>query len=286
VELLERDRQLEALDGWLREAATGQGRVALVGGEAGVGKTALVGRFREVARGRARVLVGACDALSTPRPLGPLLDIAASTGGELDRLMSQDAPRDRIFRAALAELGAGLTPTVAVIEDAHWADEATLDLLRFLGRRLEAVRALLIVTYRDDEVGPRHPLRLLFGDLATTASIRRLGLAPLSEAGIRTLALGSGLDPILLHRLTGGNPFFATEALADKTVASGIPATVADAVLARASRLPPPAREALDAAAVIGSPIAPDLLATVAGAAAEAIEACVAGGMLVAAGRA
>jgi predicted ATPase len=170
-----------------------------------------------------------------------------------------------------------------VIEDAHWADEATLDLLRFLSRRMDAVRALLVVTYRDDEVGPRHPLRLLLGDLATTASIRRLEVPPLSEAGIRTLALGSGFDPSSLHRLTGGNPFFATEALANMAAtASAIPVTVSDAVLARASRLPPPARETLDAAAVIGSPIDPDLLTEVVGATAESIEACLIGGMLVA----
>jgi predicted ATPase len=81
MDLLERERHLEALDGWLREAAAGQGRLALVGGQAGVGKTALVGRFCRAARGRAGALRGACDALSTPRPLGPLLDVAAEVGG-------------------------------------------------------------------------------------------------------------------------------------------------------------------------------------------------------------
>src|SRR5690349_1204341 len=121
MDLLERERHLEALDGWLREVAAGQGRMVLVGGEAGVGKTALVGRFRQVARGRARVLFGACDALSTPRPLGPLLDIAIEAGGELDRLVTEGAERDRVFRAALSELNAGLVPTLAIVEDAHWA---------------------------------------------------------------------------------------------------------------------------------------------------------------------
>ena len=112
------------------------------------------------------------------------------------------------------ELGGSLMPTLAVIEDAHWADEATLDLLRFLGRRLNAVRALLIVTYRNDEVGLKHPFRLLLGDLATTMTIRRLDLTPLSEDSIRALAEGSGRDPTALHQLTGGNPFFASEVLA------------------------------------------------------------------------
>src|SRR5688572_6091325 len=137
MDVLERDEQIAALDGWLREASAGQGRLALVGGEAGVGKTVLVNRLCQLAHGRARVLRGACDALSTPRPLGPLLDIAAGIGGELDRLLSEGAPRERVFRAALAALRSTLTASLAIVEDAHWADEATLDLLRFLGRRLE-----------------------------------------------------------------------------------------------------------------------------------------------------
>ncbi len=287
MELLERGEHLDLLEGWLREATAGQGRLVLIGGEAGVGKTALVDRVCRIAHGRARVLLGACDALSTPHPLGPLHDISASAGGELARMLREGAPRDQVFRAALAELSGGLTPTLAVVEDLHWADEATFDLLRYLGRRLDAVRALVVVTYRDDEVGPRHLLRSLLGDLATTTSIRRLGVAPLSEEGIRALAVESNIDSISLHRLTGGNPFFATEALAEMAASTtgGIPATVSDAVLARASRLPPHARETLDAAAVIGSPVRPELLSEVAGTTAEAIEACLAGGMLIPAGR-
>jgi DNA-binding CsgD family transcriptional regulator len=289
MHLLERELHVESLDGWLREAATGGGRLVFVGGEAGVGKTALVDHFCRSARGRARVLRGACDALSTQRPLGPLLDIAAAVGGELDRLLSEEAARDRVFRAALAEFSAGLTPTLAIVEDAHWADEATHDLLRFLGRRLAPVRALLLVTYRDDEVGPNHPLRVVLGDLATTAAIRRLHLAPLSVDGIRALVAaksgGTRHDPAAIYRLTGGNPFFASEVLADETAVAGrLPATVRDAVLARAARLPSEGREALDAAAAIGSPIAGALLAEVSGASAGAIEACLAGGMLLAVG--
>ena len=172
----------------------------------------------------------------------------------------------------------GLTPTLAVIEDVHWADEATLDLLRFLGRRLEPVRSSLVVTYRDDEVGPTHPVRSVLGDLATTKTVRRLRLSPLTEAGVRTLAGSSRLDPIALHRLTGGNPFFATEILAAEAGAAGdIPATVRDAVLARASRLTAAGRAALDAAAVIGSPVDADLLDDVAKPAPEAIDECLSG---------
>jgi DNA-binding CsgD family transcriptional regulator/tetratricopeptide (TPR) repeat protein len=279
--LLERDRHAAALEGWLRETAAGQGRLAFVGGEAGVGKTALIDQFRQVASGRARVLRGACDALSTPHPLGPLLDIAAEVGGELDRALRQGASRHEVFHAALTELSAGLTPTLVVIEDAHWADEATFDLLRFLGRRLSPLRALVLVTYRADEVGPNHPLRLAMGDLATTGVVRRLDLTPLSLEGIRTLAAGSGLDPAALHRLTGGNPFFAHEVLANPPGEGGIPPTVRDVVVARASRLSPAGRAALDAAAVIGSPIDAHLLIEAGETTTAAIDACLASGMLV-----
>ena len=284
MDLLERERQLGALDGWLREAAAGQGRLALVAGEAGVGKTALVGRLREAARGRARVLVGACDALSPPPPLGPLRDIAAAAGAGLDRLLAENAPRDRIFRAALAELGAGLAPTLAVVEDAHWADEATLDLLRFLGRRLGGVRALLVVTYRDDEVGPQHPLRVVLGDLATSATCRRLPLSPLSESAVRTLAAGSAVDPAGLYRLTGGNPFYVTEVLASGP--AGLSPTVRDAVLTRAARLTPVGRAALETAAAIGSTAEPWLLAAVLGPGVDAVDECLAAGLLRADGAA
>jgi DNA-binding CsgD family transcriptional regulator/tetratricopeptide (TPR) repeat protein len=284
MELLERERHLKALDGWLRETAAGEGRLVFVGGEAGVGKTALVDEFRRVAHGRARVLWGSCDARCTPGPLGPLHDIASDAGGELNRLLDRGASRDQVFRAALTEFRGGLTPSLVVIEDVHWADEATLDLLRFLGRRLEPLRSMIVVTYRDDEVGPAHPWRQVMGDLATTRAVRRLQLEPLSVDGIRALAAGSGFDSASLHRLTGGNPFFATEVLADEDAVGGIPATVRDAVLARAAWLSPEGRDALDAAAVIGSPISADLLMVVSEATAETVDECLAGGMLVFAG--
>ena len=289
MDLLERERHVEALDGWLREAAGGQGRLVFLGGEAGVGKTTLVNRFSQLVRDRVRLLRGTCDVLSTPRPLGPLLDFATSVGGDLDRALSDGAPRDQIFRTALTELGSGPNPTLAIIEDAHWADEATLDLIRFLGRRLDAVRMLLVITYRDDEVAFNHPLRFVFGDLATTSATRRLRLAPLSEEGVRALVARSSLDPAALHRLTGGNPFFASEVLANAAFTdsgSDIPATVRDAVLARASRLSPDGRAALDAAAVIGSPIDAKLLMEAGGIPAAAIDACLSGGTLVTVGHA
>ena len=195
------------------------------------------------------------------------------------RTLFHERDRGAVFRALLADLHRRTQPTVILFEDVHWADEATLDLLRFLGRRLATTPTLLIATYRDDEVGAHHPLRVTLGDLATAASVRRMSLPPLSEAAVRTLAAGTGLDTVALYRQTGGNPFYVTEALAAGE--SGIPPTVRDAVLARAARLSPAGRDTLEAAAVIGARVEPWLLAAITGPAAEPVDECLAVGMLV-----
>jgi predicted ATPase len=183
--LLERDAGLDELARVLQDAMSGEGRVALVSGEAGIGKTALVAWFTRQQRGAVRVLRGACDALFTPRPLGLLHDMAMQIQGNLLALLNANANRTTIFSAVLAELQG--RPTVAVFEDVHWADEATLDLLRFLGRRSARTSALLVMTYRDDELGLRHPLRSVLGDLAPLPTTCRLLLPPLTEAAVRTL---------------------------------------------------------------------------------------------------
>ena len=185
MELLERDAPLRELDVALKDAAAGEGRVALVSGEAGIGKTSLVERFTHEHRPTARALWGACDSLFTPRPLGPLHDIAAQTQGDLLARLTSESNRTAIFSIFLSELQH--ETTIVVIEDVHWADEATLDLLKYLGRRIQRTRALLIATYRDDETGPQHPLRLVLGDLATSTATRRLTLSPLSVDAVRTL---------------------------------------------------------------------------------------------------
>jgi DNA-binding CsgD family transcriptional regulator len=278
MQLLERASALETLGGWFAEARAGRGRLVLVGGEAGVGKTTLVNEFALRQRPVARVLWGACDPLTTPRPLGPLADVAPALGGRLDQLFHDEAPREVLFGALLERLRESRVATVLVIEDVHWADEATLDLLRFLARRLGAAASLLVVTYRDDEVGPQHPVQLLAGDLASSALVRRLRLAPLSRQAVAVLAGPHGLDPGALYERTGGNPFFVTEILAAGDEA--IPATVVDAVLARAARLSLPARQVLDAAAVMGSPVETWLLVEAVGAAPAQVDECVAAGML------
>ena len=275
--LLERDEQLRTLRSHLTHATSGKGAMVLVGGEAGIGKSALVRRFCDDAARTSRVLVGGCDAMQTPRPLGPLQDMAPSLGPPFTTLLDDDAARQRIFAHLLDTLHA--RATVAVFEDVHWADDATLDLLRYLGRRIDATRALVIATYRRDELGPRHhPLRAVLGDLASAPAVTRMTIPPLTREAVAHLAHGIDADPDELHRLTAGNPFFVTEVVA----AGGdrLPSSVSDAVGARVGRLPEAARDALETASIIGLTVEPRLL-TALGHNIDAIEACLIGGLLV-----
>jgi predicted ATPase/DNA-binding CsgD family transcriptional regulator len=263
MELLEREHHLALLAELLRQATAGQGRLVLVGGEAGVGKTTLANEFCRQFAAAAAVLRTSCDSLSTPGPLGPVRDLAPALGLQIDPQALDGDTRDRLFRQVLAAFAARPGPTVIIAEDAHWSDGASLELLRFLGRRIGDLPVLFVVTYRDDEIGSDHPLRLVLGDLATAPAVQRISVRPLSEEAVQRLAAGSGRDATTLHRLTGGNPFFVTEALAAE--GETVPATVGDAVLARAARLSPEARAVLDVAAVIGSTVDLDLLLSVAG---------------------
>lgn len=278
MNLLERAAPLAELERLFRHALRSQGVHCLLTGEAGIGKSVLVQGFTRSVEKEARALVGLCDPLSTPRPLAPLADIAGRLDVELKRALEQ-GERDRVFRRLLERLQSAPEPTVVVFEDVHWADEATLDLLRFLGRRIGSTRALLITTYRDDEVGAAHPLRVVLGDLATSGTLVRIGLSPLSESAVRLLAEGTDIKSAELHRLTGGNPFFVTEVIAAGV--DCIPQTVSDAVLARAARLSPEGKAALEAAAVIGNRVEPWLLSGVAGTSSESADECLATGILL-----
>jgi len=271
VELLEREPFLTTL-GEALEAARTSGRIALISGEAGIGKTSLVDRFAAIKRASTRVLWGACDSLLTPQPLGPLHDIAATLPGEFAERLRAGARPIEIFAALLATLREA--PSLVIIEDVHWADAATLDLVKFMGRRIHQVPALLVLTFRD-VIEPSHPLRVLLGDLATARTATRIVLPPLSAAAVRKLA-GDRVDAMALHSQTGGNPFFVTEVLAS---GGGVPATVRDAVLARAARLSDGARHALETAAVIGARPELALLASC-GVQQGAADECVAGGIL------
>ena len=281
VELVERERELIALESAIDEGASGRGGMVVVTGEAGAGKTALLQAFCERSAGTARVLRGMCDGLLTPQPLGPLHDIAATTGDALHELLRGDPVPYAVATALIDELRTG-GPTILVVEDIHWADEATLDVLRLVARRIETVRAVLAVSYREEELDARHPVRLMVGELASAVSLRRVPLLPLSPDAVARLAEPYGIDPLALHRTTAGNAFFVTEVLA--TGGTEIPVTVRDAVLARAGRLSPDARAVLDAVAIAPPHVETWLVEMLSGPIDARLDECITSGVLVSVG--
>ena len=281
MELWERAAELDLLGELLRESGTG-GRVALVGGEAGIGKSALVTEFAGRCGDRARVLWGACDRLVTPRALGPLHDIGRQTGGPLAERLSAGAAQEELFAAFLDELTAPdphRPSSVVVVEDAHWADEATLDWLTFLGRRIERLSALLVVTYRDDEVGPEHPLRRALAALPNAVT-RHVALPALSHDCVLEQGRLAGRDGEMVYRLAGGNPLLVTELL--KGGGAAAPGAVQNLILERLRLLPAPARELAHLVSVV--PTRADAVLVGTSADDTSVDVCVDAGVLVPAG--
>ena len=276
LDLLERSELLDALGAALDEAAAGRGRMILLGGEAGAGKTALLREFG-AATVSARVLWGACERLFTPRALGPFLDIADGAGVELGAFSPHGRVPHELVSVLVAELRRE-TPTVLVVEDIHWADEGTLDVVKLLARRIDALPVLALVSFRDDQLTPAGPLQIVLGELAATRAAERRHVPTLSLEAVRALAEPFAVDGEELFEKTGGNPFFVTEALA--ATDADLPDTVRDAVLARAAQLVPAPRRLLDAAAVVPARTELWLLEAVAGADYMHLEECLGSGML------
>ena len=279
VHLLERDAFLLTLDDLLCQVGKKTGRIALVSGEADIGKTSLVECFLERRQGEARVLWGTCEALFTPRVLGPLYDIAYQTQSSLRPLLEGKVNRSALFAGVQEDLGQGTLPVILVIEDIHWADEATLDLITFLARRIHRLPALLVLTYRDEDLVRRHPLRLVLGDLPA-GEVTRLHLPPLSEAAVASLARQSSRSAGELYAITNGNPFFLHETLASDS--PGVPKSVSEAVLTQVARRSPEAQRLLELVAVVPTRVEWEVLEAVAGISAEdpALEECLASGLL------
>lgn len=271
--LIERDEPLQALADLLERARRGRGRVALIRGEAGIGKTSVTRTFVE-SIDDAHVLWGGCDDLLAARPLGPVWDMAYGEPS-LESALEQD-DRQVTFRALLDLISRTISPTVIAIEDVHWADEATLDLIKYIGRRIERTHGLLILTYRDGEVVGDHPLRMALGDLPYGV-VERIPLTPLSRQGVAEIA-GDTMDPDTLWELTGGNPFFVSE-----VVAAGVdrvPHSIRDAVIARVQRLSDHARNIVELASVAPSRIEIAMVNEVLEDCADAIAECEEAGIL------
>ncbi len=259
--LLERGEELSQLQAAVDRARRMEGALVLMSGEAGIGKTSLVRAFADQVGNHVRVLYGGCEDLLAPRPLGPFRDMFRSTGPgsppELDR-----TDRDGYIEALLAEMAFSLRPALIIIDDAHWADDASLDIIRYLGRRVDQLAAVLVVTYRTGELIDDHPLRRVLGALTGPATLR-LELKPLSDAAVTSIAGRAGVDPAGLVTAVAGNPFYLTEALA--APGSAVPATVRDTVIARVRCLPKHAQRALEVLSVVPHEAEVELLTVVIG---------------------
>jgi DNA-binding CsgD family transcriptional regulator/tetratricopeptide (TPR) repeat protein len=281
--LLEREDELGTLGQHLDAVLSDRsGAAVFVGGEAGVGKTALLGELTSRCDSRVRCLRVGCEPLLAARPLGPFSDLAEELGDELGEVIQGKGTPHDVATCLLERIWAS-KPTLLVLEDLHWADEGTLDVLRLLVPRMDDVPLLLAVSYRDDELGPWHPVRVLIGELGATRAISRVRLSPLSPSAVAAMAEPFGADGAELYRRTDGNPFFVTELLAHD---ADMPETVADAVLARAARLDPPTREVVEAVAIVGPSAERWVLDRVVPDADERLDDAVAGGLLQSSGEA
>ena len=279
MSVLERGPMLAHLRQRLAEARRGRGQLVIVSGEAGIGKTALVDAFVAGLPRGIRVLRGSCDPVVPRRPFAPIIDIAVHVGhGLRDAIATGD--RDRVLDAFLAILQAQRPGAVVILEDLHWADSTTLDLLRVVGRRLASTRLLVIGTTRDDTSDDRALLRQAVGDVPVH-SVSEMALPPLTLEAIRALTAGTTADPAQLHELTGGNPFFVTEVILHDGKA--LPPSVRDAVAARVGHLSEPGQRVLRAAAVLGPRVDRRLIPAVAAGAATAagLRECISAGMLL-----
>lgn len=252
MELLEREGPLGALGKVRDEAGAGRGSVVLVTGEPGIGKTALVTRFAEDHANDSRILWGTCDDLTIPRPLGPFRDLTGADA--LKEALVSETPPHRIHALLLGELEAAPRPTILVVEDIHWADEATIDAITVVGRRIATMPALLLLTFREGEIGPDHPLAAARDAIRANTSLY-VQLSPLSRSGVAVLA---GDDADQVYEVTGGNPFYVTELVASEP--GGLPPSVASAVLGRASRLEPSSRRLIELVSMVPTRISTAIL--------------------------
>ncbi|MFN3313575.1 MAG: ATP-binding protein [Hyphomonas sp.] len=262
--LIERDRQLTQLAGLFETVQRGRGHIALVSGEAGIGKTALIRNLRGTLPAGWRLATGGCDALFTPRPLGPVRDIAVALSPGLEVAL-ESGDRLAIQAAMLDALGSHNgdgepAPILIIWEDMHWADQATLDLLRFLGRRIAFLPVLLVLSSREDAPGGPLAVRDVLRELPDGAATE-IELKPLSPKAVGALARQAGLAGDRLYQLTSGNPFLVSEMVAAGNAASGLPTSVREAVAVRQARLDAEARELLELLSAIPAAVPMDLVA-------------------------
>jgi DNA-binding CsgD family transcriptional regulator len=226
--LIERDGLLASLQQHFEDISDGEGHCVFISGEAGIGKTALVKAFCKKQSDECSIYQGACDALFTPRPLAPLYDILWQVNKERWPTSPSSEERSALFANFFQELSAKKGKLLIVFEDIHWADEGTLDFIRFFARRIYQLPCLFILTYRDNEIHSRHPLRNVLGQLPPD-SFTRLVVTPLSKQAVVDMATHKGYSGEDVYSISGGNPFYVNEILA--SYSPGVPDNIKDSIL-------------------------------------------------------
>ncbi len=235
MKLLEREAYLHTIQNIFNGISMNGGHTLFIAGEAGVGKTSLVKEFTGNLKKSILILRGGCDSLFTPRPLGPLFDISGDFSPEFQRILKSNTNRSALFNSFLEELKGKRQTVILIFEDVHWADEATLDLIKYFSRRVVMVNCLFILTYRDDEISQDHRLRTILGEIPSQYQTR-MKIQRLSVDAVKELSKNTGMNAEEVYRLTGGNAFYVTEILAHYS--PGIPDNVKDSILSVFYRQP------------------------------------------------
>jgi DNA-binding CsgD family transcriptional regulator/tetratricopeptide (TPR) repeat protein len=273
--LLEREMQLGSLESMVANMKIDGGKVVLIRGEAGIGKSSLVAEFLRRIGDTAHVLFGSCDDLLTPQTLGAFWEISRVEPSIEVAVQSDDS---RALQGELLDLlSRRLRPTVLAIEDTQWADEATLDMIRFLGRRIGRTNGLMVLTYRDTEVDSDHPLRQVIGELQPSR-VARIPLEPLTLESVEAIVGDHELDAAEVLRQTDGNPLYVSELVAWGS--GDVPVSIQDLVIARASRVSGEARELLELVSVVPGVTSERLVESIAGTSEAAMKECELAGLL------
>jgi DNA-binding CsgD family transcriptional regulator len=234
MDLIERELFLASLQKSFQRADHEEGHCIYISGEAGIGKTSLVKAFCSTVKNRCKIYKGTCDALFAPRPLAPLYDILLQIRKKPPEQSHATEDRTALFTEIFHHLKNENEISLIVFEDIHWADEATLDFIKFLSRRITQLRCLFILTYRDNEIHSHHPLRNVFGQLSAD-TFSRMELLPLSKTAVEKMAQEKGYKGEDVYSISGGNPFYVNEILASYSV--GVPDNIRDSILSSYNRL-------------------------------------------------
>ena len=239
--IVDRDAELLLLENALRSISQDGGRLVLVRGEAGIGKSTFIDHFRANIAPQYASAIAWCDPLNTPRPLGPVRDLVADVGRSV-RSPLQEAD---YFEGFIIDAQRAAAPLVLVIEDLHWADQKSLDWLMFVGRRLSQLPVLVIGSFRDDAVDPADPLHHALAAIPANRKTN-IDLHALSVDAVRQLDQHKKYSADELHRITNGHPYFVAEVLNSGDGTNKVPHSVADVINARIADFPPALRHFIE----------------------------------------